>query len=107
MFDINHVYSWLGVATPPEAPHEFGIDGLGSLVFDEDGVTAHVVMAYQAEPLEILSAVRQQPQEDLGMYLSCSPGGRICYHVTTTDSRDQTTELLQTLDRLIGWIGKD
>lgn len=105
MFDINQVFAGLGLKIQPEPPYEFEIDGLGSLVFNEDCTKAHVVLAHQAEPLAILDAVAKQPRGDLAIYISCTPGGRVCYHVLAAAEGDQSGELLGTLDKLLVELG--
>ena len=101
MFDLTKVCHALGAEGDPEAPHQFAIGELGFLVLEEDCHAARLVLNARLAPHEIIKITHTEDAYDLPVFLSKSPGDRICYHMVTDTTNDQTATLMGTLEKLI------
>lgn len=101
MFDLAGMCRSLGSQDEPEPPHQFEIGDLGCLLLEDNGRAARLVLYSQAGPQEMAFRAAEELPGGLPVYLSRSPGGRLCYHLVTDAHGDQTKLLLDTLDRLI------
>lgn len=100
MFEITKIYQAFGLDKDQEPPHSFEVGDLANLSFHESGNMISIILSGQAEPVEILNHTKRSLDYGIAVFLSMSPGGRICYHLLTTQQTDQTQQTLETLDKL-------
>lgn len=106
MFDAAAASRLLGYEPEGDPPHRFAIGELGYLVLEGER-RASVVLAERTVDTRIIEACGSVPETKLQVYLSSTPGGLLCYSLTSPGPGDDTELLIADLEALVAALAEE